>query len=113
MTASSSKKTVTDNRCRQAVRKFTRRLEQEYGRLFPYIPATEELWERLRGIDEKLTKGLARRPLTPAEITSLGERAYKALRHTMLEVAKAIKQPSYQDCVHIETGEVRPWPRDD
>lgn len=113
MTESSSKKTVTDNRCQQALRKFTRTLEKEYERMFPHIPATEELWERLGGIDEKLTKALARRPLTPAEIRSFGDRAYKALRQTMLKVAKSIKQPRYVDCVHIETRQVRPWPCDD
>lgn len=97
----------SDSSIKLARHQFCRKLEKEYGELFPFVGAPGEFFERLSEIDKLLTRVWAKRPITDSEIDSLGERAYKRLRVAMIAAAKATPQPNYQECTNIVTGEVR------
>ena len=97
----------SDSSIKLARHEFCRKLEKEYAELFPYVRAPGEFFERLSEIDKLLTRVWAKRPITDAEIDSLGLRAYKRLRVAMIAAAKATPQPDYQECTNISTGEVR------
>lgn len=99
--------TRTDSSIKSARHQFCRQLEKEYAELFPYIRAPEVFFLRLTEIDGLLTNAWAKRPISDAEIDSLGRRAYKRLRVSMIEAATATSQPNYQECTNILTGEVR------
>ena len=105
--------TVTDKLCKQAFARLQKELDDEYARRFPYVSATDAFWTRLDHVDRKLTETLKQRPLTRAEIASLGARAFKALRATMLKVAKTITQPQFRECTDAKTGKVRRIPEYD
>ena len=99
--------TVTDKLVKQAKFLLMKKLEEEYERHFPYVTAGDEFFARLGLVEMKLAKALEKRPLTKAEINSLGDRAYKSLRATMLKIAKTVKQPQFVEATNIETGAVR------
>lgn len=86
---------------------LARKLGAEYDRIFPYVSASEEFFDRLRHVDLKLSLMLLKRPITRAEINALGMRAFKSLRASMLKDAKENPQPNYQEATNIETGEER------
>ena len=81
--------TRTESSIKLARHQFCRKLEKEYAGLFPYVRAPGEFFERLSEIDKLLTRVWAKRPISDAEIDSLGRRAYKRLRVAMIAAAKA------------------------
>jgi hypothetical protein len=105
MTSPSS--TVTDKLVKQAKFLLGRKLEAEYERHFPYITAGDEFFDRLTVVETKLATVLEKRPITKAEINSMGDRAFKSLRSIMLKIAKTIKQPQFVEATNMETGAVR------
>ena len=97
----------SDSSIKLARHQFCRKLEKEYEQLFPFVRAPGEFFERLSEIDKLLTKAWAKRPITDAEIDSLGLRAYKRLRVAMIEHAGKTAQPDHLEATNIVTGEVR------
>lgn len=112
-TSQSEPANLTNSLVKLASYQLDKKLEAEYERGFPHIGAPPAFFDRLDLVDTKLTEALAKRPLTRAEITSLGDRAFKSLRTSMLKHAKTITQPKFQELVHIQTGKTRLIPRVD
>lgn len=102
-----SKVTVTDKLCLQACFLLVKKLEKEYEQNFPNRPATDAFWKRLDEVEAKFMGALGKRPLTKAAINSLGDRAFKALRATMVNVATTVAQPRYREATNVDTGAVR------
>lgn len=110
---SPSSNTVTDKLCRRAFVRLAKKLETEYKAHFPHVSAGDAFFDRLTEVELKLHQVLEYRPLTRAKIDSLELRAFKALRATMVTVAKTVAQPQYRECTDIQTGEVRLIPEYD
>lgn len=105
------KETVTDKLVKQEYYLLGKKLDAEYAKHFPHKSATPDLWSRMQHVDDKLTEELSKRPLSRSQITNLGNRAFKALRATMVKVAKTVEQPQFQEQVHIDTGKMKMIPR--
>lgn len=110
-TQSRSKPTITDKLVTQAMRRVAKRLETAYEESCPHKPAGNEWFARLDRAEAKLHELLAKRPITKAEIATIADRAFKALRQGLRE--EGARQPRMQECVNIETGETRMIPRSD
>lgn len=102
--------TVTDKRVKQAVYLFALRVEKEYGQHFPIRTAGDAFFDRLAVVEERLIAALEKRPITKAEINSLADRAFKALRATMLKTAETVKQPRFIEQINLGTGESKMIP---
>ena len=109
MTSPSS--TVTDKLCRRCFTRLAKKLADEYEGHFPYTSAGDAFFDRLTEVELKLHQALEQRPLTQAKIDSLELRAFKALRATMVKVAKTVTQPRV--ATDIETGKTRLIPEYD
>lgn len=106
-----TKRTVTDKLVDQAFRRLAWQLEMEYERCTQ--PAGEEWFALLDRVELRLHEMLAKRPLTKAEINSIGLRALKALREPLRAIqCKQPKTQEMQECVDITTGKVRLIPRE-
>ena len=112
-TSKSEPANLTNSLVKLAFFQLSKKLEAEYDLSFPHIGAPQAFFDRLDVVDTKLTEAMAKRPLTRAEVNSLGDRAFKALRSSMLKHAATITQPQFQECVDIETGKTRMIPRCD
>lgn len=106
MTTSPSS-TVTDKLCRRLFVRLAKKLEDEYEGHFPYVSAGDAFFDRLTKVEGQLHQALEKRPLTRAAIDSMELRAFKALRATMVKVAKTVTQPQFREATNIETGETR------
>lgn len=105
-----SKRTVTDKICDQVIRRLMKRLEVDYEKAFPHLPAGEEFFERLDAIGGKLQVRLAKRPISKAEIHAAGEKVFKYLRAAIREETKKAAQPRYRERIALTTGEVTLMP---
>jgi hypothetical protein len=104
---------VTDKLCRRVFVRLAKKLETEYEGHFPYVSAGDAFFDRLNHVEAKLHQALEQRPLTRAEIDSLELRAFKALRATMVKVAKTVTQPQFREAIDLETGKTRLIPEYD
>lgn len=104
------KRTVTDKRVDQAIARLAKKIEAEYDKCCAHEPAGDEWFAQLDRAELKVHEMLAKRPISSAEITSIVERAFKALRKTLLAAKR--KQPRYRKATNIETGVERLIPDD-
>jgi hypothetical protein len=103
-------RTVTDKLCNQAMRRVAKKLEEEYERCFPHLPAGPVVFEKIDKLEVKLHEHLAKRPLTKAEIISVEVRAFKAARGMLRKHAGDVVQPKFVEATNIVTGKVRMIP---
>ena len=105
-TTAPSKRTLTDKLCDQAIRRLMKRLEPEYEKAFPHLPAGDAFFAKLDAVGEKLQAHMAKRPISKAEIHAAGEKGFKHLRAVMREEAKKVTQPRYREAIGMD-GTVR------
>lgn len=62
---------------------------------------------KLHEVEAKLLEMLSKRPITRAEIDSLGNRVWISLRKTIRAASRGDASIRYKEAVNIETGEKR------